>query len=510
MMKKKINYIEQRQTFIPIDKWKPSEEDLVFRHLKDEFIVPVSRFLGVQENLQLDCFSLKQKKAYKSLEAREHICHYLNYFEKFYDKDKELVAIYSKIKCLIDGYKEKYTKDLLKQDLQTYILSDSMRWKVHMLNEDNYIPLRKNHEYKKKPGLEYTNEHCKLMFKVSIFQIMIIPILTHYASVNKVLNINNFLLEMYDIILYMKDSTIDLFNKFYETVESSTNHNTKINPIWGQQDIRAINVTTFSLDSTINIIINLIPKYKYDGGIVAMNLRSVKTNIKYQVVENEYEYEYVKLDSTKKDEDSNSEFDKFESYTIKQDESQYVQLDHIASQTMKLIESKFTDKFGPYDPNEIEYYKEKLFDDSNDAINNFQKNLVFGYFYNIFGDTESPKAINKDDYIKLVIYLKNELTSIGMAVLPYVISSKVVKSISRKTINKKEEAKIENSEIFGTIMEKYSGNPKIKQYILSIIATIFSSTFKVIDYNRPDIDGIELPLMMEFIQEEVCRFVTLI
>lgn len=503
---KKINYITDTTQFIHVDSWKPSEEDLIFKHLKDEFIVPVSRFLGVPDNIKLDCFSLKPKKAYKSADARAHFCHYLNYFEKYYDTDRELVAIYSNIKCIIDGNKEKYTKELLKQDLERYLLSDSIRWKVYRMNEDNYIPLRKKYEYKKRPGLEYNNEHCKLMMTISILQIMMIPILTHYAHTNSVLNINMFLLEMYDVLLYMKGSTVDLYNKFYETVQTSTDRNVLINPIWGQQDIRGVNATTFSIDSTNNIVLNIMHKYIYDGGPVAMNLKSIKTNIKYQVVENEYEYVFIKLDTTKKDEDSNSEFDKFESYTVKQDESLYIELNHIADETMKMIESKY----GPFDIEEIEYYKSQLFDESNDSINLFQRNLVFDLFYKFFGDTESIKAINKDDYIKLIIAAKKILIANGMVVLPYVISSKVVKSISRKTINKKEEEKILRGEIFEEIMEKYSSNPKVKYYILSIIATIFSSTFRMIDYNDPNIDGKELPLMMDFIQEEICRFIRLI
>ena len=503
-MKKILNYTKQ-EPFIPVDNWKPTENDIIFRHLKDEFIVPISQFLNVPENMRLDCFSLKPKRAYKRLEARQHFCHYLNYFEKFYDKDRELVAIYSQIKCMIDGSNGEYTKELLKQDLERYLLSDSIKWKAHRMNEDNYIPLRKKYEYKKS-GLEYNNEHCKYMLYISLLQNMMIPILTHYIFVNEILDVNMFLLEMYDILLYMKGASIDLYNKFYETVKSSTEHNVIVNPIWGQQDIRGINPTTFAIDSTNNIILNLIYKYEYSGGPVAMNLKSVKTNIKYQVVENKYEYTFIKLDTTKKDEDSNSEFDKFESYTAKQDESLYIELNHIATETMKMIDKKY----GPFPQDEIEFYKARLFDEENDNINTFQRNLVFNLFYKYFGDTESIKAINKDDYIKLVIAAKNMLISNDMVVLPYVISSKVTKSISRKNINKKEEGKVESCEIFSEIMEKYSYNPKIKQYILSLIATIFSSTFNVIDYHDPNIDGKDLPLLMDFIQEEVCRYVRLI
>ena len=167
-------------------------------------------------------------------------------------------------------------------------------------------------------------------------------------------------------------------------------------------------------------------------------------------------------------------------------------------------------KYGPFPQDEIEFYKARLFDEENDNINTFQRNLVFNLFYKYFGDTESIKAINKDDYIKLVIAAKNMLISNDMVVLPYVISSKVTKSISRKNINKKEEGKVESCEIFSEIMEKYSYKPKIKQYILSLIATIFSSTINMIDYHDPNIDGKDLPLLMDFIQEEVCRYVRLI
>ena len=112
-MKKILNYTKQ-EPFIPVDNWKPTENDIIFRHLKDEFIVPISQFLNVPENMRLDCFSLKPKRAYKRLEARQHFCHYLNYFEKFYDKDRELVAIYSQIKCMIDGSNGEYTKEFWK------------------------------------------------------------------------------------------------------------------------------------------------------------------------------------------------------------------------------------------------------------------------------------------------------------------------------------------------------------------------------------------------------------
>ena len=140
----------------------------------------------------------------------------------------------------------------------------------------------------------------------------------------------------------------------------------------------------------------------------------------------------------------------------------------------------------------------------------FQRNLVFNLFYKYFGDPQSIKGINRDDYVVLVLAAKKILTSNGMVVLPYVISSKVEKLISRKTINKKEQEKIETGELYNLIMEKYSFNPKIKDYILSLIATIHSSVFTIIDYNQPELNGKELPIYMDFLREEVRQYVMLI
>ena len=508
-MRKILHYLTDQEPFIHVDNWKPDPEDLVFMHAKDEFIVPISSFLGiVSQNLQLDCFSLKLKKSYKSEKAKDHFCLYLNYFEKFYDTDKELVTIYANLKCIMDGYRDQYTIDLFKQDLNKYIFfNNSLKWKVKRMNQDNYIPLQKQYKNKKKPVLEYNDSHCMLMLESSLYQIMMIPMLTHYAYLNRILNINDFLLDMYSLILYRPDISINLYNKFFETVISNTEHSTLINPLWDKQDIRGINVTTFAADQTDNIILQLMPKYEYSLAPVTLNYNSIKKAIDHQVITNEYEYNYHELDTSKKDEDSNSEFDKFESYTAKQDEGLYVQQKHTAKVTMKATEYMneiITEE-------EIEFYKDILFSDT-DVINAFQKKLVFNLYYSNFGDTNSIRGINRDDYIKLVICSKRKLIKNRMIVLPYVISSKMTKSVSRKSINQKELKKIVGSEIYNEIIEIYSNDEKVTQEIFSIIATIFSSTFVMIDYNDSTINGKELPpsLSMEFISKEVLEFVRMI
>ena len=84
-----------------VDEWVPSEEDLVFKNTKGAMILPVSEFYQL-EDTKVDYFVLSGKRCYNGLEMREHNSQYMNYFEKFYDKDRELVTIYCNIPiCVI-------------------------------------------------------------------------------------------------------------------------------------------------------------------------------------------------------------------------------------------------------------------------------------------------------------------------------------------------------------------------------------------------------------------------
>lgn len=166
-------------------------------------------------------------------------------------------------------------------------------------------------------------------------------------------------------------------------------------------------------------------------------------------------------------------------------------------------------EWGPYNPDEIEFYKKELRNANGDIINNFQKQLVFNMFYKYFGDSISINGINVDDYIKLIISAKKMLKSGNMGFLPYIISGKVNKIVSRKTLNKKEVAEMEASQYYNLVVEKYE-NPKIIQQILGTIATIITSNFSIIDFNNKDINGLPINVEPRIIIEETLMYVLLL
>lgn len=197
---------------------------------------------------------------------------------------------------------------------------------------------------------------------------------------------------------------------------------------------------------------------------------------------------------------------RFEINLIRQNEALYLQNKINCEEVMKTIEAQF----GPFDPREVQLYIDSILtaEDGSPVINSFQKQLVFSMFYKYFRDTQSIYAINKIQYVELIIAAKKILQSKNMLVLPYIISGKVEKLVTRKCVNKKEKAFVEASPTYPLLLAKYK-DENITMQILSIIATIISSEFSIVDLD-PNINGKRLDtIATNVIVEEVESYILL-
>ena len=290
-MEKVISYLsdKERLSLKPpkVDEWVPTEEDLVFKNIKGACLVPVSEFYNI-EDTKIDYFILSGKRCYNGQEMRDHFSQYMIYFEKFYDQDRELISIYCKIKYLLD-YVPEYSKEALFYDLKRYILnSPTILNKIHMMNTDNYVIKNFSYTNKTNIALRYTDYHCLLLMEMSLLMNAIIPLLTHFMYVKSIQDPNSFLLEIFDYILHKYN--VDMYNKLYETtvsIISKSEHDDAV--LWGMQSIRGKNPTTHAIASVTNIILNIMPKYRYDSNIISLNLTSIKKNTSFQIVDISYE-----------------------------------------------------------------------------------------------------------------------------------------------------------------------------------------------------------------------------
>ena len=294
-----------------VDQWKPSPQDIIFTNAKNIVMAPLASFYHLSEgNDKINYFMLNPKKSYNSDDLRAHNCHYLNYFEKYFDEEKEYFTNLAHIKYLIDCYQE-YSKDVLICDLNKYILQPSIFNKCIAMVERNYN-LSLSYKSANNPQLQYTDEHAKTLMCMSILMNLCIPIITHFAYMRRVQDIDEFLLDIYDYILYAAPfQHINIPAKLYETSISNVSKNEKNNAIiWAKQDIRGKDTVTHSMGAVRNIILNIMPKYTFDKSMVSLNYTSIQKSNKFQVTDIAYEYSYIPLSSSKRDgEDNASEMD---------------------------------------------------------------------------------------------------------------------------------------------------------------------------------------------------------
>ena len=272
----------------PVDTWEVTDpNDKIFSNTKGIIFIPVIQALGLSEDyMALNYFIMSPKKCYNSQVMRDHTCQYLNYFEKYYDPDKELIMVISRIKYLIDSFPD-YDKINFIYDIKTYIMSDNLRKKAWQMVEDNYsLDL----QYKNiSENLQYTDDHAKIMLWMSLFMNFTIPLITHFAYMKKEGIIDEFIMGIFDLILYMFPG-IDIYSKLYETTISNVSKSeTKNATLWAKQDIRGKDPVTHSYASVNNIILNIMPKYGFDKSIISLNFTSIAKNTSCQVLDIEYE-----------------------------------------------------------------------------------------------------------------------------------------------------------------------------------------------------------------------------
>ena len=226
-----------------VDVWKEQEADKIFKTCKGVLVLPVSQYYGI-ENEALDRFILASKRCYNGNKMLGHLPHYMNYFEKYFDTDHELLMNLYRIKYLID-YEEDYTEEMFMRDIRVYFMAPSIIMKAWRMNEYNYmLDLdNKNYHNDKNPSLLYTDKHAKIMMWMSLMINMMIPAITHFIYVKGILDSNDFLLRVYDIILQYININfgVNIYGKLYDTAASNIQRSLKDNPIlWEMQFIRGV------------------------------------------------------------------------------------------------------------------------------------------------------------------------------------------------------------------------------------------------------------------------------
>ena len=512
--------------FIHIDEWRAcNDEDRIFTEIKGAVIAPIHAFHNMKEGNYIDYFYMNVRGCYNSdttvkdgevkLGFREHLVNYLNYFEKFYDTEHQLLALYAQFKWCIDFYGETYDINTFMNDLYKYIISDEanpiLHYNLRKMNKDNYIKMTSAKKDTRNPCLEYKDIHAELLMLASLYQKFMIPLVSHFMHERNTpsTDIRIILLQAFDKIysMIMNRYGVNLYAKLHETIMANIGKSsTRDKDLWEMQATRGINPEIHGINTLESVIMNAIPKYVYTKSVVCFNFNIITKEIKYKITDIAFEYHLVPVSSSIRDEDNNSQTDKFESHMIKQNEALSIQYKVNSSTTMQ----KISQMYGPFPPDEIEFYKKILTKDGKKVKNTFQQYLLNYIFMKEFGDVESIRYVNNDEYIMLMIAAKKILKNYGIFTLADIIGGKCEKIISRKSINKAMMLRMKMSENYNLVLEKYKSEEIIEQTLFGFAAQAMASEFSYIDYYNSEINGKKIEVNKDVICEEFLKYALLI
>lgn len=502
---------DSQKSFIRVDEWEMTEKDAIVGHDGKLIIIPFDKIFGHEKIKALNTFVIKKDSYVKRLgdivdketgAVDRGICHYINYFIKFYDDNNELLMAYCRLKFLIDDKRKHISLNSFIKALYSILFTDSMKEKISKMVEDNYyIDLSKSDGIKYTESLEFTNEHAKIMMKISMSMKLMIPVIFHYINSANIPKKDDYLFQFYEGLFDMYSDTVDIYNKLWISTYAKVNVNvTKNRAIWEQREIFGsdplLSVNTLLKDKLIS---ETMFRYAFNKNIISFNSVVLDRQLGYFIIE-PYDHTLVEL-SSKKDADGLSGLDKLEMNSNKIDESLIILSDINIKKTIKKICKKMSFDI---DKEEIEYYMR------HHKMNKFQVQLVFYYFAKYFGGYRDLNLIKRKQYIKLLLLLQKKLLVQGNVYLPQILTGNVEGKLNTRTIqNTKFLMKVENSSIYQTLIkDKFSTLNELGKgnTILNLLSTILNTTFTIVDYNRPEKLGEKIEVVPDIVSDEFLNF----
>lgn len=455
----------------------------------------------------LNAFHLNKKRAYVNIMG--DIIENNNIILQRLENKEDIIYNYLAIKYAIDSQTYKDVKEFNKQ-MREYIISEISSEVIKYVDE-NYIfdldSTQTEASAKYKDGLQFTDHHNKILFRISVTMKFCIPLILHYAYINGADDISQFLLKCFDPIFeeYNENGTIDILNKLYESVYSRvivTRYSDRT--YWFYTEIMGINIEGLTDELVKKLITDIVPKYKFDANPISLNHVATQKNVGYAFRVNfPLNFKSMNL-SEPANENDVSDFDRLSINTARINEAELCINTANIKQTLKTIIKKFNIKI---DEDEIKFYTKGF------KINKLQRNLIFLFFAKYFGSTNALYYCNVKEYVVLMIIMKKFLEKNNFIYLNKIISANVESINERKVLNKKNLTKVIESEVYGNIINSnYSDaafNIMDSNAILKLVAALTTNSFLYNDY-QGDNNGNEINLNHDVIAEELLKIVSIV
>lgn len=495
--------------FIRVDEWIPNQEDIIVRPDGKLMVIPFDKLFKRDYIESINTFIIKKDSYVKRLDnivknekgetiILEHgICHYINYFLKYYD-DRELLFAYLKLKFIIDKKDTPIKLNAFIKLVYSILFTDTIKEKISKMVEDNYyIDVTTKTDKKYNEAMKFTTEHAKIMMKISMAMKLMVPVMFHYINSRNLGKDKNYIFMFYQGLFNMFDNDIDIYNKLYMSTLAKVNFvYTKNKSIWEQREIFGTDPLLYiNLLLKDKIISETMFKYTFDKNIISFNSVVLDKQLGYFLIE-PYEYTPIELTNVK-DSEGLSGLDKLEMNSTKIDESLIILSSINIKKTIKSIKKHINIKVPK---EEVQFYKKHF------KFNKFQVQLVFYSYAKYFGGYRDLNLLTRTQFIELMILLKKKLQVQGNIYLPQILTADITKMNTRVIQNSKFLSKIENSSTYQVLIkEKFNTLEELNKsnLILKMLSIAINSTFTYVDYENKDKMGEPIELNEDVLADEI-------
>lgn len=528
----------------PIAYWKHKKEDACVACDGKIFFCDFKKFI---KNPGVEPYSrfMVNKSSYEK--QLPEFSRYINFFEKFYDPEHELILAYFKLKYAIDkeknfaipeGASVEKRDEIINGFIQfchmvLFAQSDSNHIAEHIseLAEDNYLDdiegqmtKKKNNDREYLESLEFTNTHVKLMLKISFAMKILAPVMFHYLFVNQVKleKDSQIIYRFYKPLFSLFDPEVNLFNKLYvyvksRVLESSATNSTMFEKrqIFGSDVFVVISSFVKKVIISENMVKYAFPETwdetlgKYKENVVGLNKTLVKFQLDYFIKEM-YEKNLTEVSNIKNSEGL-SGADKMEMNIRKIDEGKAVAAKFNANDTFEKIRTMMDI---PVTKDELEYMK------NNWKPTELQIRLINSYYAQYFGNYRDTYLNTRDQFYTLAIILKKRLLIesgyvgdtgevLSVAALPYILTGNLVGKANNRIIrnnkylaslDEDEHYKILCNDIYSQMLEIHPD--EIKQ----CISTLANNTFTYVTPECEELTGHVVECTAEKVGAELIQF----
>jgi len=485
-----------------------------------------------QDISYINSFDLSKKKTYwnPKKDTKELIIGSLNFvFER--DPDNEIIFNYLQIKYNIDYHKDEYSLTQFKEDIVNILLTKKLKSIIENDYLEGYsLDIDKKKSTKYKDSLQFTNEHAKLLLKISMGIKFIIPLATQYlnkcggqvkfeSDINSnkdfmevdyyLYDIFHIIFDLFEIYDFDENGTlikitreIDLANKLTDSIRnriSATKYSDKI--IWDKYENFGVTPESIVEPWLWKTATDIIPKFVIDRNVFTFlhvcwkffitNMFRTNLPINFKPIDLKYE-----------DQEGLTQFDKIDIVTARINESKLIINDLSIKLLIKQMERKHEINISE---EKLEFYKEHF------KLNKIQKKLLSIYYASYFNNSEVIFHCNKEQVIRMTVILVKILRNNQFKCLNKILMSSIDTELTeKKVLNKKILNKVLSSKKYQRLITvKYSCmSNRIEKIISELIATIADNSFQYMNFKQRKLISTEYDI--EVIAEEIVRFIELI